>query len=70
MRRPILARERFCQCACVRQKNGRSLSGELLKVANQVSLVIIAAIGGYSRPTGISLFECTEDLLEAQNATE
>jgi hypothetical protein len=54
----------------VRQKNGRSLSGELLKVANQVSLVIIAAIGGYSRPTRIGLLDCTKDLLEAQNATE
>jgi hypothetical protein len=46
------------------------LPGKLLKITNEVSLVVIAAIGGHSCPSALVAVYRTEDLLEPKDATK
>ena len=50
IRHALFPGEGLCQCTGVGKKHGRGLAGKLLKVSNQVGLVVIAAVSRHPGP--------------------
>lgn len=63
----MLAREGLCQSSRVLEEKGGSLFSKLLKVTNEVRLVVIAAVGGYGCPSFLIVVEDLENLLKTQD---
>lgn len=70
MRRPGFAGERFRKRALARKQNGRRLPGELVKVANEMRLIVVTAFDGHVGPRRIAAFYRAKDLLKPDDPRE
>ena len=70
MRHAMLARKGFRQRAGIFKEHCWCLPGKFPKIANEMGLVVIAAVNSDGGPTLVISFDCTEDLLEAQDPAE
>ena len=70
MRRPLLTGKKFCERCELFEENCRCLSGELAKITDQMSLIVISAIGGDPRPIGVRLLYGAKYLLKSEDPAQ